>query len=176
MNAVPDQASLHARGHVFVSHARADTEYATRLAAQLASVDVPVWIDDDLSTGDRWVSVICSRLDECVALVVVMSPAAAESVWVEREIRYVETLGKPILPVLLAGRPFFRLVDLQYEDVTKGQPPSPKFVAKIGALVGANTGEDDHAGGNRASATQVWQVRGTDWTRALRVFSHRRAR
>jgi hypothetical protein len=68
-----------------------------------------------------------------------MSPVADESVWVEREIRRAEILGKPILPILLAGEPFFRLADMQYEDVTGGQSPSSRFVAKLSALVNANT-------------------------------------
>src|SRR5215470_10436356 len=96
-------------------------------------------MDEELLTGERWISVIRSRLDACVALVVVMSPAADESVWVEREIRWAEILGKPILPMLLAGAPFFRLADIQYEDVVGGQPPSSRFVAKLSALVDANT-------------------------------------
>jgi hypothetical protein len=130
------------RGHVFISHAHADAAYATRLAALLSSANVPVWTDEELLTGERWISVIRSRLDACVALVVVMSPAADESVWVEREIRRAEILGKPILPILLAGEPFFRLADMQYEDVAGGQPPSPRFVAKLSTLVNANTHGD----------------------------------
>jgi TIR domain len=132
-------------GYVFISYAHADAAYVERLTSHLRSAGVSVWVDDELITGDRWISVVRSHIDGCAALAVVMSPAADDSVWVEREIARAETMQKPIFPILLAGRPFFRLADVQYEDAVGGQMPSHRFVSTLMALVGANANEGDDA-------------------------------
>jgi WD40 repeat protein len=126
-------------GYVFISHAHADAPYAKKLAAFLSSVDVPAWLDQELVTGDRWTSEIKSRIDACAALVVLMSPAADESVWVEREIAHAEGVGKPVVPLLLAGRPLFRLAERQYDEVADGKMPSPTFVSRLRAHLTSST-------------------------------------
>jgi hypothetical protein len=47
-------------------------------------------------------------------------------------------MNKPIFPLLLDGRRFFRLSNLQYEDVTGARMPKPSFVARLRAI---STGE-----------------------------------
>jgi hypothetical protein len=42
---------------------------------------------------------------------------------------------KPIAPLLLSGRPFFRLRHLQYEDVRDRSMPSEEFVTALRAMV-----------------------------------------
>jgi TIR domain len=176
---VPHRTVSAASSHVFVSYARADLDYARRLIAYVRSAGVPAWTDDALDVGDRWVTTLQGRLDECAALVVVMSPTASESVWVEREIRHTETLGKPILPVLLAGTIFFRLAEMQYEDVTGGVLPSPGFVTKLRELVNANAAGIRSATDeptpllDKAVAFQFRQARTA--AKALRSPLHRRA-
>ena len=61
----------------------------------------------------------------------VMTPDAEHSEWVEREISRAEEMGKPILPLLLKGRPFFGLGHLHYEDVTGGQMPTGRWVEDL---------------------------------------------
>ena len=63
------------------------------------------------------------KIEACSALLVIMTPAAARSRWVAREIQEAESLGKPIMPLLLRGRVFFELNDTQYEDVRDGDMP-----------------------------------------------------
>jgi hypothetical protein len=46
-----------------------------------------------------------------------MSPAAAMSEWVRREVALAQSLGKPILPLLLAGGALEYIKDVQYEPV-----------------------------------------------------------
>src|SRR5450432_2712983 len=46
--------------------------------------------------------------------------------------------GITILPMLLAGDPFFRLSDVQFEDVQGGQLPSDAFVTRLRGLVGGD--------------------------------------
>jgi hypothetical protein len=158
--------------HVFISHARDDLAYAQRLVTYLNSAGAPAWIDDALDAGDRWVSVLRGRLDACAALVVVMSPAAGESAWVEREIRRAEILDKPILPVLLSGTIFFRLADMHYEDVTGGALPSPGFVHKLRELLAAYVADEPRWLGT-ATLTRFRPPRSV--VRALRSPLRRRA-
>jgi hypothetical protein len=60
-----------------------------------------------------------------------MTSSAENSRWVNLELLRAEELSKPIFPLLLEGRPFFRLADLQYEDVTNGRMPDPEFVERV---------------------------------------------
>ena len=124
------------RGHVFVCYSRrADHVYVKRLAAFLIRAGVPVWFDQEIITGVRWEQVIQEKIDTCAAVVVVMTPEANASRWVAREIVYAEKTHKPILPLLLAGQEFFRLSDIQYEDVTGERMPSPAFLTRLRTLI-----------------------------------------
>jgi hypothetical protein len=122
-------------GYVFVSYSHSDAAYARKLGVYLSSAAVPVWIDHEIVTGDRWSLEVRQRVEGCAAMVVVMSPAADDSVWVEREIAHAQSHTKSIFPLLLAGRPLFRLGEVEYEDVTGLQMPSARLVARLRELV-----------------------------------------
>jgi hypothetical protein len=132
-------------GHVFISyrHDEPDSTYVHHLASFLAAAEVRVWFDSEIITGDRWRDVIRDHIDTCAAFVVVMTPAAEASVWVNREIARAEALGKPILPLLLSGAPFFSLADLQYDDVRNGQMPRVDFVAPVRTILGVASIDQD---------------------------------
>ncbi len=129
-------------GHVFISYARTDQHYVDRLVRFLASEGLSPWVDHDLDAGDHWTDVIREQVDACAAFIPIMSPGAEHSPWVNREIMHAEGLGKPILPILLAGRVFFRLADIQYEDAAGGRMPGPDFIDDLRRLsgVGRSTG------------------------------------
>jgi hypothetical protein len=119
-------------GHVFISYShRQDGGYVESLAAFLAGAGVPVWFDKEIVTGDRWERVIRTQIDTCSVFVVVMTPEADRSDWVAREIARAQKKAKPIHPLLLRGEEFFRLADLQYEDVTGARMPGELFVARL---------------------------------------------
>jgi len=133
-----------APGGVFVCYSQADgNAYAGQLKAFLETSGVPAWLDREIITGQRWTQVIEHQLELCAAVVVVMTPAANQSEWVDREIAHARAAGKPILPVLLAGRPFFSLANLQYENVTDGAMPSPDFVSRLRSITEA-TATSEH--------------------------------
>lgn len=107
--------------HIFISYSKQDVNFARYLRALLEKEGFPVWMDEArLSSGARWWKDIEKNIDTCAALVVVMSPNAYESDWVEREILRAEQRKKPICPVLLAGDAWSRLANLQYEDMREG--------------------------------------------------------
>ncbi|MGM1060821.1 TIR domain-containing protein [Saccharothrix sp. Mg75] len=123
--------------HVFLSYSRRQRSYARELARHLDEQGVPVWMDDEILTGERWEHVIRTRIDTCAAVVVVMSPDAEASAWVTRELARAESRGKPVFPVLHDGEVFFRLADVHYEDVRGGRLPGERFTAALRALTNA---------------------------------------
>jgi hypothetical protein len=128
-------------GHVFISyrHDAVDRSYVERLVEVMSDAGLPVWFDRQLITGDRWHSVIQERIDTCAAFVVVMTSAADASPWVNREIAQAEDTGKPIFPLLLEGERFFRLADLQYQDVRGGLLPDRAFIDRLVQISGQAT-------------------------------------
>src|SRR5262245_1236582 len=97
-------------GHVFINYAHGtDSAYLERLVAHLTSAGRLVWHARELLSGDRWDHVVREKIDTCAAFVVVMTPASDNSSWVNREIAQAEDENRPILPLLLAGKRFFRL-------------------------------------------------------------------
>jgi hypothetical protein len=121
-------------GHVFISYShRADATYVDRLARYLSNAGVPVWFDQEIVSGSRWTSVIREQLETSAAVIVVMTPEAEQSDWVNREIAQAEATGRPIFPLLLRGNRFFTLAHLQYEDVQGAKMPDAQFVARLSA-------------------------------------------
>jgi hypothetical protein len=120
-------------GHVFVSYAHADEGYVRRLVDHLRSHGVPVWWDENILAGERWSAMLAEKIDTCAAFVVVMTPSAEASRWVAREINEAEHARRWIVPLQLAGKRFFALSDVQYEDVTGGIMPSPDLTGRLRA-------------------------------------------
>jgi hypothetical protein len=73
-----------------------------------------------LTPSARWWKAIEQNVETCAAFIVVMSPNAYESDWVEREILLAESKKRPIYPVLLAGNAWSRLANIQFEDLRAG--------------------------------------------------------
>lgn len=127
--------------HAFLSYSRADAEYAERLVAHLAGAGITVWWDGDVEPSDDWVLLLEDRIRASVAVLAVMSPSAERSKWVRRELLFAEDIGKPILPLRLAGRRMLQLFELQDEDVRTGLMPSDRFMARLARLA---SGADSH--------------------------------
>ena len=117
--------------YIFISYARANGAYVQRMASYLARFGVTVWMDDEIPTGERWEQVLEERVSKCAALLLVMSPAAAESFWVSRELDLARSLGKPVLPVLVEGQVIFGLDALQHEDLRDRRMPGDRFVRRL---------------------------------------------
>lgn len=131
-------------GHVFISYSHVEAaDYVARLGEHLDAAGIPVWYDREIISGDRWRHVIRQQLDACGAVVVVMTPGAEASAWVDRELVRAENQGKPVLPLLLAGTVFFGLGDLQYEDVRTGAMPGAAFTDRLYDLLGYEDQDED---------------------------------
>ena len=117
--------------HVFISYSRYNLDYVKQLEQRLISEGFDVWRDNHIQGGEKWWEVVKSNLKNCSAMIVVMTPEAAESLWVMRETAIADYLEKPVFPMLLSG-------SLQHEawsiyafthtlDVTDKSLPDDRF-------------------------------------------------
>jgi CRP-like cAMP-binding protein len=105
-------------GRVFISYARADAPFATRLANSLLKQNIDVWIDTyRLTPGRSWARQIGEALDACQVMIVVLSPPSVASENVEDEWNYYLDQKKPTLCVRVEPcKVPYRLSKLQYID------------------------------------------------------------
>lgn len=89
---------------VFLSYSRQDSEAMRATEEILRSADLSVWTDEGLEPGtESWTAAIQEAVDQAPVMVVLLSPAAKASTWVEREITYVQTFSKHVYPILISG-------------------------------------------------------------------------
>src|SRR5690349_24598116 len=101
-------------GHVFISYSRQDVEYVVRLAEHLKAAGIDVFYDSDISYSSQWWTTIVKRISDCSAMIVVMTPALDSSDWAQKEILFGRRSEKPIFPLLLEGKGYPLLIDVQH--------------------------------------------------------------
>ena len=121
--------------HIFISYSHEDSDYATILANALDQAGFAVWLDERIEYGARWFNSITQAIRNSAAVVVIMTPAAEQSEWVEKEILLAQKYDKPLFPLLLEGREFDVLITTQYVDVTDGNLPTQKFYNRLARVV-----------------------------------------
>jgi len=91
---------------IFISYCHSDRDFVDRLARQLISHKVNVWLDRwELHAGDSLVAKIQQAITDASALLVILSPASVESEWCKKELnsgmmRELEERRVVVLPVL----------------------------------------------------------------------------
>jgi hypothetical protein len=71
----------------FISHSSADRNFVVWLAAELVTLKIPVWYSDwEIKVGESIVEKINAALENMAGLVVVLSAASVQSVWVREEL------------------------------------------------------------------------------------------
>ncbi|MEQ9325332.1 MAG: toll/interleukin-1 receptor domain-containing protein, partial [Polyangiaceae bacterium] len=84
-----------------MSYARVDKDFALRLAKDLRSAGLKIWIDQlDIQPGANWDDEIESALAVTETTLAILSPAAAASNHVKNEILYALDDGDQVVPVL----------------------------------------------------------------------------
>lgn len=125
-------------GHIFISYSHKDTEYVHALADRLQSMGFPVWIDSRLDYGSQWPHAIQKYLDSCDAFILIMSPSAFASDWVQSELQRAKRKRKPIFPLLLEGDETWLSVEsTQYYDVRNRKLPDDEFYTDLEQVVSA---------------------------------------
>ncbi len=88
-----------------MSHAYTDAVLAARISNALESNGLEVWDPDrDLLPGDNWAGETARALEESDAMVVLLTPAAASSPYVKREIMYAlgaKNFSNRLIPVVV---------------------------------------------------------------------------
>jgi formylglycine-generating enzyme required for sulfatase activity len=109
-------------GKFFFSYARADSEFVLKLAENLRSNGITLWVDQlDIPGGVRWDDFVEEALHASPCLLVVLSPASVTSDNVKDEISFGLENRKTIVPVLYKDCAIpFRLKRLQYIDFRVG--------------------------------------------------------
>jgi hypothetical protein len=92
---LPNETSL-----TFVSYARVDAEFARKLAGDLESAGISVWLDELITHGEPWDLAVQSALDRCAQLLVILSPSAVKSRHVLDELAYALDKAKRVIPVI----------------------------------------------------------------------------
>ncbi|MFZ2879777.1 MAG: SUMF1/EgtB/PvdO family nonheme iron enzyme [Phototrophicaceae bacterium] len=92
----------HRTPTVFVSYSHRDEVFAARLIADLQKAGHAVWIDvTKLKGGDEWVRAISEGIINSYAFVVVVTPHALDSTWVQTEILWAKQRERLIIPLIL---------------------------------------------------------------------------
>ena len=86
-------------GKVFISYSRRDQTVVTRLAAELDQLGQDVWLDQELSGGQRWWDAILERIRVCDCFIFAVSESSVTSKACRAELEYAVQLGRSILPV-----------------------------------------------------------------------------
>src|SRR5215831_15565065 len=85
----------------FFSYARKDTEFVLKLATELRSAGINLWLDQlDILGGQRWDRAIQEALETCTGMIAVLSPESVDSTNVMDEMSYALEEGKLVVPVV----------------------------------------------------------------------------
>jgi len=107
---------------IFISYSRKDGAFVRKLAGDLEKAGYTVWWDiSGLRGGDDWVRMIPAAIQASDTFIVVLSPDAAVSQWVEKEYTQALYLRKKIIPIMLEQSAVpFGLNNINYVDFTYG--------------------------------------------------------
>ncbi|HEX2622849.1 MAG TPA: TIR domain-containing protein [Phototrophicaceae bacterium] len=104
INRVPTSPTID-HHDVFISYSRTDLEVMRRITLTLQKAELSVWVDKQkLAPGiPSWRRAIQNAIDRSSCILVILSPDARKSQWVEAELDYAETQHKKIFCVLARG-------------------------------------------------------------------------
>ena len=90
--------------NVFLSHSAADQQWVQWIAEHASSIDINVYMyEHDIQPGTTIVAKVQSAIDNCQALVVLLTPHSQYSSYVQQEIGFAQAKDKPIIPLVQPG-------------------------------------------------------------------------
>jgi len=108
---------------IFLSYSHKDIEIMRQVCTDLKAGGFQVWTDETLIPGtESWKSSIEDAIQNTRTLVVILSPDAKNSIWVERELDYARACNVPVFPLLARGDSEvsavpFQLINVQRADI-----------------------------------------------------------
>jgi hypothetical protein len=90
---------------VFISYSRQDEPIMRRIYDRVASAKLRAWIDlTGIKPGRRsWSHAIETAIENSRCVIVLFSPEAKKSFWVQEELSYAQAHKRPVFPVLVRG-------------------------------------------------------------------------
>ncbi len=109
-------------GQIFISYSRRDQEFVFKLANDLEARGGKVWLDQaDIRGGTQWRDSIARGIQQSGAFLLLISPDAMSSDYVNIELEIAEEVGKPIFPLIYRRTSLpENLSRFQFVDFTKG--------------------------------------------------------
>jgi hypothetical protein len=110
--------------HIFISYSHQDAAFVNRLTQDLQRQQIDVWIDQQgIQGGEAWRKAIVEGINQCDAFLIVLSPDAAASRNVTKELSIADERGKRIFPVIcepctIPAELEYQLAGLQWVDFT----------------------------------------------------------
>lgn len=113
--------SVPATIDVFLCYSRKNRDAMREVEMSLRSVGLSVWTDDGLEPGTpNWKGAVEDAVVQARVMVVLLSPSAKNSQWVEREVALGQQKTKRIFPILVSGDEDsalpFSLINVQWVD------------------------------------------------------------
>lgn len=126
---------------LFISYSRKNTKFAEKLVEKLTSADHDPWFDQtDIPGGTAWASEIEKGIINAEGFILIISPDALNSKYVQQEIALAEKWQKPIFPLM-----FYRpaklpgwLQAVQHVDFTNAEDFDQSFQRLLTALKNPN--------------------------------------
>lgn len=88
--------------HIFLSYRSTQAEFALKLAADLKNMGVRIWVDRlDIKPSEDWRHSLQNGINNCAALISVLTPDYVHSSYCQRELARADRLGYPIIPIVL---------------------------------------------------------------------------
>ena len=126
-------------GDIFISYSRTDTDYAHKLAENLQSRGLHIWIDERLDDQVWQAEKLQKRLDSCGAVIIIMTTNSHASERVQSELQHAKQKLKPIFPLWLEGlEPWFSGELVPLYDVRTDKWPQAEFYSALQEIVTAN--------------------------------------
>lgn len=98
---------------VFFSYCHADAEKVYPVMERLYELGIRFWYDNGLHAGDDWPEVIADHLDKCSVVLVMMSPASADSHNCRRELTTALEWKKTLAVVMMEDFPLSKGMQMQ---------------------------------------------------------------
>jgi len=90
--------------NIFLSHSEVDQKWVKWIADNARNIDINVYMYEyDIQPGTSIAAKVQSAIENCQALVVLLTPNSEYSPYVQQEIGFAHTKDKPIIPLVQPG-------------------------------------------------------------------------
>src|SRR5215510_5894783 len=103
--------------NIFVSYNRQTKDITKALVEDVKELGHSVWFDQELSGGQAWWDQILAEIRDCEVFVFILDPDALKSIACQSELRYADTLHKPVLPILVSDGVSLNLLPEELSNV-----------------------------------------------------------